>query len=318
MFEIELFKNNSSTIILTPFILTFILGVFYSSFMILDEKYQAMERKFILLLKNTNEKIENLEKQLRKERENEIEKNLSYQIKIVENNLESVIEYNRIENKDIQDVIIKQVENLEKQLKTVIQYDISCLKKKLESDNSVVLDLFMNLEKKVNFSFKLIEYGTLKTNCYLNNFVINNSIDIYKYDKNMFCQVLATHWERLCATHGPDEHSRLLFKFFFFELSFEELDWIFKKSANLKYPESESEAELYKLNFLRPFIVYSKNYLKNLKCETQNKKNIFIQKSYKIYSTANCDYSKKKELLLNASESIEWFHEAQSILQKYV
>ena len=70
MFEIELFKNNSPTIILTPFILTFILGVFYSSFMILDEKYQAMERKFILLLKNTNEKIENLEKQLRKEREN--------------------------------------------------------------------------------------------------------------------------------------------------------------------------------------------------------------------------------------------------------
>jgi hypothetical protein len=130
----------------------------------------------------------------------------------------------------------------------------------------------------------------------------------------MFCQVLATHWERLCATGGPDEHSRLLFKFFFFELSFEELDWIFKKSANLKYPESESEAELYKLNFLRPFIVYSKNYLKNLKCETQNKKNIFIQKSYKIYSTANCDYSKKKELLLNASESIEWFHETQSIL----
>jgi len=78
MFEIEIFKNNSLTIILTPFILTFILGVFYSSFIILDEKYSAMERKLRLLLKNMNEKIEkisekiskkieNLEKQLRKE-----------------------------------------------------------------------------------------------------------------------------------------------------------------------------------------------------------------------------------------------------------
>jgi hypothetical protein len=282
--------NLSKIFILIPFIF------YFSSLYFL--KYQSFEKNFAdLRLKiekvekeNTTlqQKIENLTftyynkiSELNLKLEEQVKENTSltsaYDYRISLLNLK--VEKNSKENITLQQ---KMIENV------VFTYDnkFSALNLKVEED-----------KKKTSLLIKLIEFAATHTeNVTLFNFIIKNPVDIYKYDKNIFCKMLATHWESMRAKGGPKgsttryirDITKTLFDFFFFELSFEELDSILEKATNsIPINLTYSEKKFQKLHrFLEPFLQDFQLFLKN---KTEDEKNIFLQKSYKIYKTTDCD-----------------------------
>jgi hypothetical protein len=320
----ELF-NLSKIFILIPFILYYYF----------ETKYQSIEKNFAdLRLKvekvekvekeNTTlqQKIENLTftyynkiSELNLKLEEVVKENSSLQQKIIENVTLSYDDKISEINLKLEEVV-KENSNLQQKIieNVTLSYDdkISEINLKLEKVNEKVKEntsltyacdyKISQLKKNTNLLTKLIEFASStaitsrETNVTLLDFIIKNPVDIYKYDKNIFCKMLAIHWDSMRAKGGPKgsttryirDITKTLFDFFFFELSFEELDSILEKATNsIPINLTYSQKKFHKLHrFLEPFLEDFQLFLKN---KTEDEKNIFLQKSYKIYKTTDCD-----------------------------
>ncbi len=278
--------NLSKIFILIPFILYYYF----------ETKYQSIEKNFAdLRLKvekeNTTlqQKIENL--------------TFTYYNKISELNLklEEVVKENSLQQKIIENVSLSYDDKISE-----INLKLEKVKEKVKENTSLTYACdykISQLKKNTNLLTKLIEFAAAtntdtrrETNVTLLDFIIKNPVDIYKYDKNIFCKMLAIHWVSMRAKGGPKgsttryipDITKTLFDFFFFELSFEELDSILEKATNsIPINLTYSQKKFQKLNrFLVPFLEDFQLFLKN---KTEDEKNIFLQKSYKIYKTTDCD-----------------------------
>jgi len=167
---------------------------------------------------------------------------------------------------------------------------------------------FKESEKKVNLSFMLVEYGISSSqDSYLYG-VVNTFTNVYKYDTSLFAKMLAVHKSLLCGHGGANDVSTKIFNFLFFELSFDELDHILEKASTyLPY----EERNFYKLAcFIQPFTTHRASYLED---KTQTEKNIFLEKSYRIYISTDCSDLDKKRFF-GDPRCGDWYLEAKNLL----
>ena len=206
----------------------------------------------------------------------------------------------------------ERIEILESDLAYLYKKDIenrAAITKMLENNEKILESLVYHnqgIDKKMSLMFNCIEFLCNKeSDTDTQEFLMENAIDIYKCDKKLFCKMIAKQEDMMISCAN-------VFNLLFFELSFEELDFLLEEASTYN-KNGLAYSKWFKLHFLYNLVLqgYSLqkndlNYLQGYPLPKNNGINykIFLDKMYKIFidtdvSSCPSPYNSKEQFLRN-------------------
>jgi len=201
----------------------------------------------------------------------------------------------------------ERIEVLESDLKKDIENRAAMLENNEKILESIVYHN-QEIDKKLSLMFNCIEFLCNKeSDSDMNEFLTENAIDIYKYDKKLFCKMIAKQEDMTISCAN-------VFNFLFFELSFEELDSLLE-DASIYNKSGVDYSKWSKLHFLYNLVLQGYSLQKN-KNDLNYK--IFLNKMYKIFnetdvSSCPSPYNSKEQFLRNTIFKI-CYNQARNML----
>jgi hypothetical protein len=199
--------------------------------------------------------------------------------------LDDEISYYKKKDIENQTLLIKMFKDNQKMLENIVNLYENTIKEQKE------------INKKTSLSFKLIEYycNTGETN--VGSFITKHFIDIYNYDKELFCRMISNPNNSILLNHVE------ITIFLFYEISFEEYDSILDTASQYiaKRYNNDKSKNWWKLHLLNQSILVFQNLNQNL----INNKDMVLTKFYKIFndveidSTQNEPYNSKRSFFDN-------------------
>jgi hypothetical protein len=184
--------------------------------------------------------------------------------------LDDEISYYKKKDIENQTLLIKMFKDNQKMLENIVNLYENTIKEQKE------------INKKTSLSFKLVEHycNTGETN--VGTIFTKHFIDIYNYDKDLFCKMISTN--SILLNHVE------ISIFLFYEISFEEYDSILDTASQYmakRYDnDNDKSKNWWKLRFLKDSILV----LHNVKLNKFIKdKDMVLTKFYKIFNDVEID-----------------------------
>jgi len=191
----------------------------------------------------------------------------------------------------------------------ILESDLAYLYKKDIENRAVIAKIFENNEKileslvyhnqeidrKLSLVFNCVEFLCNKDDeSDMQDFLMENAIDIYNCDKKLFCKMIAKQEDMTMRCVN-------VFNLLFFEISYEELDDVLEMASKFNKNGGDDYSKWSKLHFLCNLVLqgYSLHKKNN---EINNE--IFLDKMYKIFnetdiSSCPSPYNSKDQFLKN-------------------
>lgn len=196
--------------------------------------------------------------------------------------LDDEISYYKKKDIENQTLLIKMFKDNQKMLESIIDLYENTIKDQQE------------INKKASLSFKWIEYYCNTGNTNFGGFNAKHFIDIYNYDKDLFCRMISN-------CHGVLSNYVEISIFLFYEISFDEYNSILDTASEYmaKRYDNDKSKNWWKLHFLRESILCLCNT--HLHKEFKDK-DMVLTKFYKIFNDVEIDstqsepYNSKRSL----------------------
>lgn len=193
----------------------------------------------------------------------------------------------------------ERIEVLESDLAFLYKKDIenrATITKMLENNEKILESMIYHnqeIDRKLSLMFNCAEYLFNKNDeSDIQDFLMENAIDIYNCDRNLFCKMIAKQEDMTMRCVN-------VFKLLFFDISYEELDSLLEDAS--KYNKSGvAYSKWSKLHFLCNLVLQGYSLQKN---ESFNYK-MFLDKMYKIFNDTDLSscpkpYDSKEQFLKN-------------------
>lgn len=147
--------------------------------------------------------------------------------------------------------LTKRIDMLENNLAYFMQKDYENRKSfvKMFENHDAIFESFVEKIQEINrrftFTCNFIEYLSDNSDIDIKSFIIKNAVKIYNCDKNFLCKMFAKYEEMT-------ESSNEIFKLLFFDISYDDLEYVLETAALCCSP---TNAKWYKLKFLYNLVI---------------------------------------------------------------